>query len=69
LLTDNYGYLNATFLASYVAPMTITGDTLLTTYEFESNTIYIAWSQNNVEAWLRPLLQLNMTQIFNFVNL
>jgi len=67
LLNSAYGALNASYLAQEVAPKTQTGDTLLVTYEFQSMMVYIAWSQSNTQAWLRPLLALNMTELFNFV--
>jgi len=65
LLQSQYGNLTAQYLTSTVAPSTITGDTLLCTFDFDAMMVYSAWSQNGEKAWLRPLLALNMTELFS----
>jgi len=63
-LNETYGNITAQFLFQYPAPSAQTGDTQLAVMDYAAKYLYVAYSYNDTEAYLRPMMAINLGSIF-----
>lgn len=71
ILQGNYGKIDAEVLYRQAAPIHQTGDTMVVVYDFENETVYYAGSDPvaGIQAYLRPLVKLNMAELLTRENI